>query len=250
MYPLMFQRRDPQPKSHHSTACAFSQQANCALPVESFCLLLRRPYRRLLYHYSAWLTPQDISKLQRHEIQSYIEEPYRRSGDLLKGYQIALDPKKWEEDQAQLKQNEEEEVNDEVDQLESENDEDDSKKSKTKKRKRESESAPSSTKAKKAPKGKKEATESTKKAGSVRAKKNGTKPKATVESEDEGDHAEAEGEEEESPMGKKPSPPPAKKVKRDKEEENDDGAPFLLISSQIVTQVAVLSDFSLPCFAL
>ena len=41
--------------------------------------------------------PKDISKLQQHEIQAYIDEPYKKSGDLLQGYKIALDPKKWEE---------------------------------------------------------------------------------------------------------------------------------------------------------
>ena len=42
--------------------------------------------------------PKDISKLQKHEIEAYINEPFRKNGDLLKGYKIALDPTSWEEE--------------------------------------------------------------------------------------------------------------------------------------------------------
>ncbi|TFK61901.1 Tudor/PWWP/MBT [Pluteus cervinus] len=170
----------------------------------------------------AWLSPQDISKLQTHEIESYINEPYRKSGDLLNGYRIALDPTKWEEEQAQNAAVDEE-PSDEVDQLASEEDEDgESKKSaKSKKRKRESDAATASSKAKKAPKSK---VEPTKKSTGGKGRKNGTKSKAMVESEDEGDQAEAEGEDEPAGSSRKASPPPTKKTKRDKEDEGDDAS--------------------------
>jgi hypothetical protein len=41
---------------------------------------------------SAWVVPKDMSKLKEHEIQSYINEPHKRSGELLAGYKIALNP--------------------------------------------------------------------------------------------------------------------------------------------------------------
>ncbi|KIY73025.1 Tudor/PWWP/MBT, partial [Cylindrobasidium torrendii FP15055 ss-10] len=40
----------------------------------------------------AWLTPKDISRLQKHEVESYINDPVKKSGDLLSGYRIALNP--------------------------------------------------------------------------------------------------------------------------------------------------------------
>ncbi|KAF8317047.1 hypothetical protein F5887DRAFT_1066632 [Amanita rubescens] len=69
----------------------------------------------------AWLVSKDISKLQPHEIESYINEPYKKSGDLLQGYRIALDPSKWEQEiQAATQLAVEEEANAEIDELESE----------------------------------------------------------------------------------------------------------------------------------
>ncbi|PSS38004.1 hypothetical protein PHLCEN_2v144 [Hermanssonia centrifuga] len=174
----------------------------------------------------AWIVPKDISKLQEHEIQAYIDEPYKKSGDLLQGYKIALDPKKWEEDREAAQAEEAEaEANAEVDQLESDAEEEaedeEDKKPKTKKRKRESEVAPTKTKAK--TKVKKEPAEPKKKAPPAsKGKKNGIKSKAMIESEDEG-AAEAEEEEDAGPS-KKASPPPAKKQKRDKEEDEADPA--------------------------
>ncbi|EKM54777.1 uncharacterized protein PHACADRAFT_258859 [Phanerochaete carnosa HHB-10118-sp] len=176
----------------------------------------------------AWVVPKDISKLQQHEIQAYIDEPYKKSGDLLQGYKIALDPKKWEEEREALQaEAAEEEANAEVDQLEESEadegaeDEDDEKKPKTKKRKRESEVASAKNKSVKV-KAKKEPAESKKKASTAsKSKKNGVKSKAVVESEDEG----ADGEEDEDAgPSKKTSPPPAKKQKRDKDDEDVDSA--------------------------
>lgn len=167
----------------------------------------------------AWIVPKDISRLQQHEIQAYIAEPFKRSGDLLKGYRIALDPKAWEEEkEAAAAEAREEEANAEVDQLESdgeeEPDDDEDKKKKTKKRKRDSDVAPAKSKAK----AKKASAEpaSRSKATSAKGKKNGPKSKAMVESEDEGG-AEAENES----ASKRTSPPPTKKAKRDKEEDAD-----------------------------
>ncbi|TBU24649.1 hypothetical protein BD311DRAFT_552860 [Dichomitus squalens] len=168
----------------------------------------------------AWIVPKDISRLQQHEIEAYIAEPFKRSGDLLKGYRIALDPKAWEaEKDAAVAEAQEEEANAEVDQLESDgeeepDDDEDKKKKTTKKRKRDSDAAPAKSKAK----AKKASAEPANKAKATPAKgkKNGPKSKALVESEDEGA---AEGENEGA--SKRTSPPPAKKAKRDKEDDVD-----------------------------
>lgn len=44
---------------------------------------------------SAWGLLKDISKLQKHEIEAFIQEPYRRSDTSL-SYKIALVPEEWE----------------------------------------------------------------------------------------------------------------------------------------------------------
>ncbi|TCD64834.1 hypothetical protein EIP91_003582 [Steccherinum ochraceum] len=180
----------------------------------------------------AWLMSKDISKLQAHEIQAYIDEPYKKSTDLLKGYRIAQDPTKWEEERELARaQAEENEANAEVDQLEesdaepeAEDDDDEPKKPKTKKRKRDSEAA--SVGAKKAPKSKSSKKGSSEPPATEKKKrgaggKKGVKSKAMVESEDEGGaEAEAEADEDAGPS-KKASPPPAKKAKRDKDGDED-----------------------------
>ncbi|KAG1869768.1 hypothetical protein C8R48DRAFT_98786 [Suillus tomentosus] len=141
----------------------------------------------------AWLVSKDISKLKQHEIEAYINEPHKKSGDLLTGYRIALDPSKWEKERenADLAAVEQED-NAPVDQLDSDNEGDGTKKtSKTKKRKRESEAPPPKPKA---------------------------KPKAK---EDDGEpEAEAE-EDEEAGSSAKAAPPPSKKPKREKEDDVD-----------------------------
>ncbi|GJE92844.1 hypothetical protein PsYK624_090020 [Phanerochaete sordida] len=173
----------------------------------------------------AWVVPKDISKLQPHEIQAYIDEPYKKSGDLLQGYKIALDPKKWEEERDALQaEAAEAEANAEVDQLEESEtgegveDDDEEKKPKNKKRKRDTETASAKSKSAKS-KAKKEPGESKKASTASKSKKNGVKSKALVESEDEA--GEAEDDEDAGPS-KKTSPPPTKKQKRDKEEEELD----------------------------
>ncbi|KAF8868464.1 hypothetical protein BD779DRAFT_1676673 [Infundibulicybe gibba] len=174
----------------------------------------------------AWLVGKDISKLQTHEIESYINEPYKKSGDLLAGYRIALDPTKWQSTRATVESSAlEEEANAEIDQLETENEDGEPKKqSKTKKRKRESDAAPSAKSKPKQTRVKKEPAEGTKKKASLaKSKKNGAKSKAMIESEDDGDHEEAEGEDDEDAgPSKKASPPPLKKTKREKEDDGDD----------------------------
>ncbi|KAF9447901.1 hypothetical protein P691DRAFT_705908 [Macrolepiota fuliginosa MF-IS2] len=166
----------------------------------------------------AWLVSKDISKLQPHEIQSYINEPNKKSGDLLQGYRIALDPTKWEEErEAESRLAAEEEANAEVDQLDSEDedgasagdnfdDSDSAKTKKSRKRKRESDASASvSSKAKKAPK----------------RKDNGRKSNAMVESEEE-DADNVAADDGDGGPSKKGSPPPAKRVRRDKEDDGDD----------------------------
>ncbi|OBZ70701.1 PWWP domain-containing protein2 [Grifola frondosa] len=175
----------------------------------------------------AWIVPKDISRLQQHEIQAYINEPFKRSGDLLKGYRIALDPTSWEEERdAALAEAAEEEANAEIDQLESDGEEEadheDEKKTKAKKRKRESDVAPPKVKSKAKPKKDSAEPASKKRSGSAtKGKKNGPKSKTMVESEDEGG---AEPEDEDAGPSKHVSPPPAKKAKRDKDEDEGDAA--------------------------
>ncbi|KAI0633492.1 hypothetical protein C8Q77DRAFT_791919 [Trametes polyzona] len=171
----------------------------------------------------AWIVPKDISRLQQHEIEAYISEPFKRSGELLKGYRIALDPKAWEEERdAALVEAQEAEADAEVDQLESDgeeeaDDDEEDKKKRVKKRKRESEVAPKAKS--KAKKDSAEPASKKRAASAPKGKKNGPKSKAMVESEDEG--GAEDGEREGSGPSKRSSPPPAKKAKRDKDDEAD-----------------------------
>jgi len=169
------------------------------------------------YPDSAWVVPKDMSKLKEHEIQSYINEPHKRSGELLAGYKIALNPVEWEKEKAieaaEAKEKAENAQVDELDDEDAQGDEDDSEKktaAKSRKRKRESDPAPKKTTTKKT----KESTEPSSKkrsAANGKGKRNGVKSKATVESEDD-------VHEEEAGPSKKSSPPPAKKAKRDERE--------------------------------
>jgi hypothetical protein len=132
--------------------------------------------------------PKDLSRLKKHEIDAYVNEPYRKSGDLLKGYQAAADPEKWEEEiQARVDAQNEEAANASVDELEeSEAGDDEDERPKTKKRKRESQPA---KKPKSVPKKRDAADGSTRRKAAGGGKAKVSKSKATVESEDEGDRA-------------------------------------------------------------
>ena len=156
--------------------------------------------------------PKDISKLQTHEIEAYISEPYKRSGDLLTGYRVALDPKKWEEEH---KESFVHTVDDEpeIDELDSEEEGSDGKKqAKSKKRKRDAD-AGAAPKSKAKPKAKKNSDEpSGKKKGPNSKTKKAIRSKAMIESEDE-----------DAGPSKKSSPPPAKKAKRDLNDEELEG---------------------------
>lgn len=171
--------------------------------------------------YSAWTVAKDLSKLQKHEIEAFVNEPSKKNGELLQGYNVALDPEPWlAKKDAQAQEEADYEANAAVDQLDSEEDGDDEPKSaKSKKRKRESDAAPKA-KAKAKPKKTSEEPGSKKKAtGGAKGKKNGAKSKAMIESEDEG------GPEAEDEDGKKPASPVAKKAKREKTGD-DDGEPI------------------------
>jgi hypothetical protein len=163
------------------------------------------------------LVPKDISKLQTHEIEAYISEPYRRSGDLLTGYRVALDPKKWEEERAAaLAEGVEDEP--EIDELDSENEgSEDRKHTKSKKRKRDSD-AGLANKTKGRPRAKKGSAEPAgkKKASNSKSKKGGMRSKAMVESEDD-----------DAGPSKKSSPPPAKKARLEKDDEELEGISVL-----------------------
>ena len=202
-------RSDRLARSQPGTVSDSSQPetSTCARSTRSFEPLTRCPN-------SAWVVPKDMSKLKEHEIQSYINEPHKRSGDLLAGYKIALNPVDWEKEKAieaaEAKEKAENALVDELDDEDAQGEEDDSGKktaTKSRKRKRESEAAPKKAATKKT----KESTEPSSKKRSApngKGKRNGVKSEATVESEDD-------AHEEEAGPSKKSSPPPAKKAKRD-----------------------------------
>ncbi|KAF8069854.1 hypothetical protein FPV67DRAFT_1753421 [Lyophyllum atratum] len=181
----------------------------------------------------AWLVAKDISKLQTHEIESYINEPYKKSGELLQGYRTALDPTSWEATRASALASalaSPPSHEDEVDELDTDDEAKRAAKT-TKKRKRESEPAAAKTRkppqAKKEPKEPKEPKapkEKKEKKAPAKPRKSKAKAQALVESEDEhGEEEDAEGED--AGPSKKASPPPAKRVKRDKagEKEKEEG---------------------------
>lgn len=169
----------------------------------------------------AWLVSKDISRLKPHEIEAFINEPSKRSGELLDGYKVALDPAKWEEEQELKRANaEEEEANAEVDQLDGETDgldadgdaDADEAPSRSRKRKRESETKPK-VRTKASAKKDKDADSVKRKAA---GKRNGARSKTLVESEDDG-AAEADGDDDDDagPSKRAASPPAAKKPKKD-----------------------------------
>ncbi|KAF8585893.1 Tudor/PWWP/MBT [Ramaria rubella] len=174
----------------------------------------------------SWAVSKDLSLLQKHEIEAYINEPSKKNGDLLAGYKIAMNPSVWEEGlEEQRVALEEAEADEEVDQLEDGDDDDDDDEPKklksSKKRKRESEPRP---KKKREPKksssagaeGKEKKAAAKKKGG---GKKNGIRSKETIESEDDGAE-DAEGEDVPAESSKK-SGSASKRAKKDKS--GDDG---------------------------
>ncbi|KAE9389960.1 Tudor/PWWP/MBT [Gymnopus androsaceus JB14] len=110
----------------------------------------------------AWLTPKDISRLRLHEIEAYISDPAKRSGDLLQGYKIARDPTEWSEALAANRADEEEAEADVDEEDELEEDE----RVASKKRK-----APSSTAASTSKKRKRESEPAAKAKGSASSNK-------------------------------------------------------------------------------
>jgi len=149
----------------------------------------------------AWLVSKDISRLKPHEIEAFINEPSKRSGELLDGYKVALDPAKWEEEQ-ELKRAraEEEEANAEVDQLDGETDgldadgdaDADEAPSRSKKRKRESETKPK-----------------------VRSKASAKKDKDADSVKRKAAEADGDDDDDAGPSKRAASPPAAKKAKKD-----------------------------------
>lgn len=188
-----------------------------------FCSLVSINAKRS--HSSSWAVSKDLSLLQKHEIEAYINEPHKKSGDLLQGYKIAMNPREWEEKlEEQRAANEEAEANEEVDQLEDAEEEEEGEPKKVKpnakKRKREHEPKP---KKKREPKKSASAgAESKEKKAGVKkkaGKKNGVMSKETIESEDDGGE-DAEGEDAPAESSKK-SGPVSKRAKKDKG--GDDG---------------------------
>jgi len=157
----------------------------------------------------SWLVPKEISPLQKHEIEAFIAQPSKKSGELLKGYKIAQDPVTWEEEKKKSAAEEEEaEMNAEIDQLDGEEDaaadgDDGEEKKPGRKRKRESESKASTKK-----KGGKDSDGGEKKKRGRRSTKKNGISNETVESEDDG-------------ADDKDLSPAAKRAKRDKDEDDE-----------------------------
>lgn len=213
-------------RRRHSTVSDFSPQEICAFHRPCLSLGWLTPFS-----HSAWLVSKDISRLKEHEIRAYISEPHKKSGDLLAGYRIALDPQNWEKEKESMDlAAAEQEDNARVDQLETENEDDEAKKpAKSKKRKRDAEGPSAKPKGKPKPK-------SEKKAATGRPRKNGTKSKEMIESEDDGDQeADAAAEDENAGVSTKAAPPPSKKPKREKEEEVDGEFDIHIDLSHILT---------------
>jgi hypothetical protein len=186
-----------------------------------------RPVNKKSLHYCvqffptgdfAWLPPKDISKLKPHEIQSYISDPVKRSGELLEGYKIARDPTQWAQEReaaaaatAAEEDDDDDAGGDEEDELAAE---DGDQRVPMKKRKAPTASASASTTKKRKRDRDSESTPATKPArGSATTKTKGTgkqrKSKAAVESEDEGAQGTNEGRSKQTPT----STPAAKKAK-------------------------------------
>ncbi|VDC04998.1 unnamed protein product [Peniophora sp. CBMAI 1063] len=166
----------------------------------------------------AWLPPSSLSRLQPHEINAFIDEPpkgQQNKKDLLEGYKIARDPSKWEEEQAELAANAAEELADaDVDELE-DGSEGSADSKPAKKRKRASEGG---GRAKKVERSAAESGSALPKKRAPR-KSNGKKSKDTIESEDDAERADADGEADDAgPSKAQPSPPPAKKTKHNKDD--------------------------------
>ncbi|KAL1725226.1 hypothetical protein EV714DRAFT_256017 [Schizophyllum commune] len=161
----------------------------------------------------AWLYPKDISKLQKHEIESYLSDPpnAKTKGELHEGYKIALDPEPWAAELAErieaagVQEDDDEDAENEVDELEGS---EGSSESKSKKRKRDSDAGKKKAANKKSAAKKDAGGEGKKKGG----RKSQTKSKANIESEDETGPNDAKEE------------PPAKRTKRDDEEGGDPAA--------------------------
>jgi hypothetical protein len=163
---------------------------------------------------SAWQVIAGLQKLQKHEIEAYINEPSKKNGDLLEGYKIALDPSEWDNNRAEtLRKYLEEQKNAPVDELDEE--EDDEKTGK--KRKRDSEGLDKKKASKKAPSTKVGVRTKADSAGprpKKRGKKNGiTSSELIPESEDEG-------------AEKRDVERPAKKTKGE-EDDDDEECEFL-----------------------
>ncbi|KAG6898968.1 hypothetical protein C0993_002146 [Termitomyces sp. T159_Od127] len=164
--------------------------------------------------HSAWLVAKDISRLQPLEIEAYINEPFKKSGDLLAGYRTALDPAAWEAKRAQALADDAdddgdaapEDAGEDVDELASEHEGDVRKRGgggAGRKRKREKEGG-----------GKREKDAKTRKGKTPRAKARKGKSSAVVESED--DRADPDDDADGDDVARKPaSPPPAKKPRKD-----------------------------------
>lgn len=162
-----------------------------------------------------------MSKLLKHEIEAYIREPSKKSGDLMDAYKTALDPTEWEAAREKLQQElEEEQKNASVDELEDEDNEEDGEDTKplNRKRKRVDDSAKRSkaktTRAKREPKARSEEIAPRPRKG--RARKNGALSAAeVVESEDE-----AAGETKGDNIRQ------TKRLRKEEEEDGDEGSVY------------------------
>lgn len=57
---------------------------------------------RIVRDTSAWMSPKDLEPLTTKDIETFLAKPGSKGGQLRTGYQIALDPTDWFEEQADL----------------------------------------------------------------------------------------------------------------------------------------------------
>jgi hypothetical protein len=182
-----------------------------------------------------------MSRLQAHEITTWLAAPPKK-GELLDGYKIAQDPRKWQEEQDRIARVAAEEAADaEVDELDDDAEKVAAAAAAAKKRKRSSAAADTESPAPKASAtksaGKKDtaAAAKGKKGAAARARKANGKSRALVESEDDAERADADGDadgaDDAGPSKTLNSPPPAKKKKSDKDDPSACPSYFFLGSS-------------------
>lgn len=112
---------DFQPGTSHLLSCPNPLLA-CINLLADRAVRSRLPtLRRSLAPRSAWTRARDCKPLPTEDIKAFVEEPHRKSGEMLEAYKIALDPSSWEAELAEAMRAHEEAMEG-VDELEDDED--------------------------------------------------------------------------------------------------------------------------------